>query len=138
MVQQDMIPPAPEEIKGKNLKVEYISIMAQAQKLVGLGGIERFTGFAGQIVASAPTVADKIDGDKLIDVYADLTSIPPGIVRSDDEANAIRTKRAEAQAQIDRSQQLQDGAKVAKDLSETDVSGDNALTALAQAAGGNQ
>lgn len=130
MVAQDLIPPAPEEIRGNELKVEYISIMAQAQKLVGLGGIERFVNFAGQIAGAAPTVLDKIDGDQIIDYYGDLTSIPPGIVRSDDDANAIREQRAQAQAEAQKMQQAQEAAKAVKELSQADTGGENALTEL--------
>lgn len=128
MVERDLVPPPPEEIAGKDLKVEYISIMAQAQKLVGLGGIERFTGFAGNIVAQAPTVADKIDGDQLIDIYADLTSIPPGIVRTDDQVAAMRKKRADAQAQQQQMMAAAEAAQTAKTLSEAETgNGGNAL-----------
>lgn len=134
MEERDLIPTPPDEIAGRDLKVEYTSIMAQAQKLAGLGGIERFTGFASNIVAQAPTVADKINGDQLIDVYADLTSIPTGIVRSDDEANAIRSKRAEAQAQQQQMMQAQEAANTAKTLSEADTGdGGNALKQLMEA-----
>lgn len=127
---QELIPPPPDELQGRELKVEYISIMAQAQKLVGLGGIERFTNFVGQMGAAAPTVFDKINGDQIVDYYGDLTSIPPGIVRSDDEANTIRKQRAEAQAEAQRMQQAQEAAKTAKDLSQADTTGNNALTEL--------
>lgn len=130
MQRQDLIPPAPEEMQGMPLKVEYISIMAQAQKLVGLGGIERFTGFVGQMAAVAPVILDKINGDQIIDYYGDLTSIPPGIVRSDDEANEIRMNRAQAEAQANRMAQAQEAAKAAKDFSQADTEGNNLLSQI--------
>lgn len=131
MVKQDLIPSPPEEIAGRDLKVEYTSIMAQAQKLAGLSGVERFTGFAGNLVAQEPALADKIDGDQLIDIYADLTSVPQGIVRSDDDVAAIRAQRAEAQAQQIQMQQANEAAQTAKTLSETDTGdGGNALKEL--------
>src|SRR5690606_36540354 len=37
-----LIPEPPEELDGVTLKVEYISIMAAAQKLVGVVGQDRF------------------------------------------------------------------------------------------------
>jgi hypothetical protein len=49
MNRQGLIPPAPEVLQGMDLKVEYISIMAQAQKLIGIAGIERFAGFASPL-----------------------------------------------------------------------------------------
>lgn len=119
--------PAPEEIQGSPLKVEYISIMAQAQKLVGISAIERFTGFVAQVASVDPTVLDKVDRDQLIDVYADITSIPPDIVKSDEDVAEIRGQRA-AQAQAQQQMMMmQQGAATAKDLSQTPLSGDNAL-----------
>lgn len=128
MLQQGLIPPPPEELQGMQLKVEYISVMAQAQKLVGIGGIERFTGFAGQVAQVNPSILDKVNADKLIEIHGDYNSIPPGIVRTDDEVAAIRDQRAQqqqAQAQAERIKMLTSGAK---DLAGADMSGDNALT----------
>ena len=129
------IPPPPDEIAGADLKVEYISIMSQAQKLVGLGGIERFTNFVSGIAQIAPEILQKIDGDQVVDYYADLTSIPPGIVRSDKQAQGIRQQQAEAQAQQQQAEQAAMAASTAKDLSQADPNGDNALKALAQNGG---
>ena len=134
MADQGLIPPAPDQIRGSELKVEYISIMAQAQKIVGIGGIDRFVNFAGQIAASAPTVLDKIDGDQLLDIYADLTSIPPGIVRSDEAVAQIRQQRADAQAKEQQQIQQAQNVENAKKLSETKTSGGQ--SALELIAGG--
>jgi len=134
MFDEGMIAPPPDELSGTNLKVEYISIMAQAQKLVGLSGVERFANFAGNIAGVDQRVLDKINGDQLIDVYGDLTSIPPGIVRSDEDVAEIRKQRAEAQAAAQRAEQQQMEAQTAKTLSETKVGDEgNALESLAQA-----
>lgn len=135
MNKQGLLPRPPDELAGKPLKVEYISIMAQAQKLVGLGGIERFTNFVGGMASIDPRVLHKINGDQIVDYYGDLTSIPPGIVRSDDEANAIREQEAQAQANAAKLQNMQAAAGTAKQLSETDINGESALSLIA---GGNQ
>ena len=135
MEDMGMIPQAPDEIAGKDIKVEYISIMAQAQKLVGLGGIERFANFVGGIAGLAPGILDKVDGDQIVDYYGDLTSIPPGIVRSDDEANGLREQRAQAQAQQQQAEQAAMAAQTAKDLSQANPEGDNALAAFIEGGG---
>src|SRR5690606_36004887 len=52
MNRRGLLPPPPAELQGEQLKVEYISILHQAQKLVGTVGMERFmsvVGAAGQI-----------------------------------------------------------------------------------------
>lgn len=136
MLKQGLIPPAPEELNGMTLKVEYISIMAQAQKLVGVGSIERFTGFVSNVASVNPETLDKLDLDQLIDVYGDLTSIPPGIVRTDDDAQAIRAQRAQAQQAQAQIQAVGQASSAAKNLSQTDMTGDNALNRLLGVASG--
>lgn len=130
MLKQGRIPEPPEELRDKELKVEYESIMAQAQKLVGLAGVERFSGFASQVASVNPDSLDKINTDKLLDVYGDMTSIPPGILRSNDEVREIRDRREEHQRAMQAAELAKQGASAAKDLSGTNLEGDNALTRM--------
>lgn len=131
LVRRGEIPEAPEELQGMPLKIEYVSIMAQAQKLVGLSGIERFAGFVGQLATMQPDVLDKIDLDQAIDEYADMTGVPPSIVRGDDAVAARRDARAQQQVAAQQMAQMQAAADGAKTLSETKTDEPNALTALA-------
>lgn len=141
-LRQGLFPPAPEELQGVDLKVEYISVMAQAQKLVGIAGLERFAGFAQGVIAADPSMAvlDKVDLDQMLDVYADAVSIAPNIVRSDEDVAAIREEKRKAQAMQARMQQLQEGAKAAKDFAaaSTDPQAPNALTRMIDAANANR
>lgn len=130
MLRQNRLPPPPKEIQGMDLKVEYISVMAQAQKVVGIGGVERFASFVGSIAAANPEVMDKVDMDQMVDVYGDLTSVPPSIVRTDEMVAGIRQNRANAQKQAKAAELIQQGAGAAKDLSQSNLSEDNALGAL--------
>ncbi len=130
MLEKGLIPDPPDELSGLDLKVEYISSAAQAQKLIATGGIERFAGFASQIAQVNPETLDKIDTDQVIDIYAELTGIPPGIVRPDEKVDVIRQQRAEAQQKQQESEAMAQAADSAKKLSETDTQGDNALTDL--------
>lgn len=136
MFNQGLIPPPPEELQGVNLKVEYISVMAQAQKLVGISGIERFAGFMGQMAQFKPEVLDKLNADQAADVYGDMTSVPPSIIYSDEEVAAMRAQRAKAQQAQAQAEQIQAGAAAAKNLSQADMESDNALTRILQGAGG--
>lgn len=138
MVKQNKIPPPPEELQGVQLKVEYISIMAQAQKLVGLAGIERFAGFVGQLQATHPEAGDKVDTDHMIDAYGDAVGISAKIIRSDDEVSGIRQGRQKAQQQQAQVDQIQQSAGAARNLSATDMSGDNALTRILKQAQAGQ
>lgn len=133
MNDRGMIPPPPRELQGQELKVEYISMMAQAQKLIGLTGLERLVGFVGNVAAAAPDSLDKLDIDQCIDEYADMVGSPPRAVRSDDEVAAIREQRQQAQQAQQLAalaQPMAQAAQGAKALSETNVTDVNALTRL--------
>jgi len=124
-------PPPPEELQGQEARVEYLSIMAQAQKMLGITGVERFVSFVGSVAAGVgPDVLDKLDADQVVDEYGNMLGIPPSIVRPDEAVEAIRAKRAQvAQAQqaIATAGAVAEGAKT---LSQADTGGDNALTRL--------
>jgi len=128
MQRQGWIPEPPPELQGQPLRVEYTSIMAQAQKLIGTGTVERFFGFAAQAASINPDTLDKVDMDQMIDVYGDLTGVNPGIVRSDDAVAQIRQQRQQQLAAQAKMNVMQQSAQTAKDLSQAEVTGDNALS----------
>lgn len=130
MNNQGRLPEPPEEIQGENLKVEYISIMAQAQKLVGIGALERTIGFVSSLAQASPQVLDKIDFDQAVDVYGDLTGVTTGIIRSDDEVSNIRAQREQAQQAQAQAEQAQQQLNAAQQLSQTNVDGENALNKI--------
>lgn len=130
MLEAGVLPPPPEELFGVNLRVDYISVLAQAQKAVATTSIERLTGFVGNLVAVYPTIADKYDADQAVDEYADMLGAPPTLVRSDEAVAAIREARAQQEQQANAMAAMQQGAEVAQVLSKTDTRGGNALSAL--------
>ena len=117
-----LLPEAPAELKGKPWKVEYISMMAQAQKTLGLTAIDRTAGFVAQMVATFPSAADKLDVDKTIEAYAKATGVPPEMIRSDIDAKKLREERAKQQKQQAAMQQAPEAAKTMKAMGETDTS----------------
>ncbi len=126
----NLLPPAPPEMQGQELRIEFDSVLSQAQKMSGIGGIEQFTAYVGGLVGVKPDIMDKVDTDELVDIYADRTGIPPSIVVSDESVKKIRDQRAKA-AQVQ--QALNSGtqmADAAKTLSETDTGGNTALSTL--------
>ena len=133
---QGRLPPPPPEIEAEEMKVEYISVISQAQKAVATVGIERVLSFIGNIAGINQDVVDKIDFDQAVDEYSMMTGVPPTIVRSDDDVAAMRQQRAQAQQQQAMQAEMAQGVQSAKLLSETDIGGDNALAALVQGAGG--
>lgn len=131
-----IFPPAPPELQGQALQVEYTSILAQAQRALGIGGIERVVGFIGSMARTNPEVLDKLDTDEAIDQYAQMVGTPARIIRSDEDVAQIRGTRQQQQAAQQAAAAAAGMAQQAKVLSETDTEGKNALTDVAGALAG--
>jgi hypothetical protein len=132
---QPILPPPPDELKGIDLKVEYISILAQAQKTVGIQAVDRLIAFTGQLAAAKgdPTVFDKIDVDQAIDEYGEMLGVSPKIMVPDDVVEQVRTDRAQqqqAQQMAAMAKPLQEATGALKNIGETPVGDDS--TALNQ------
>lgn len=134
------LPPPPPELADVELKVEFISVLAQAQKAVGISAMDNLLGFAGmalqtQALASQAGggVGDKLDFDQMIDERAEMLGVSPRIVRSDDDVQALRAERAQAEAQAKAAAMATQMATVAKDLGQAKMGGPNDRTALGQA-----
>lgn len=130
MLNQGLIPQAPPQLQGSDLKIEYISIMAQAQKLISMGSVDKFTQYVGMVAQYDPSVLQKVSADQLIDVYADIVSLPNGIVRSDEEVAQMRAEAQKAQQAQAQAEQMKMQASAAKDLSAAKIEDDNGLGAL--------
>lgn len=136
MDRQGMIPEAPEELQGRRLDIQYLSVMAQAQKLVGISSIERFTSYIANYTANTkdPTMIRKFNAAKNLEDYADRLGINPNGIRSDEEVAEIAEREQKQQQAMMAAEQIQATAKAAKDLSAADMEGDNALTRLTKGA----
>lgn len=128
MLNAGMIPPPPEEMQGMDLRVEYESIMAKAQKLVGIAGTERFVGFMGNVAAAKPEVLDRINADELVDEYGDMMGVSSRIIVPVQQAEEIRRQRAKQQQMQQMAEAAPKMAGAAQTLSQADMSTDNALT----------
>jgi hypothetical protein len=118
MLRQKLIPPPPEAIAGMTMKIGYISLLAQAQKMVGSGAIEQLAGFVGNLAAVNPSILDKVDMDEAIDQYGMMLGVPPKVVRSDEDVDKIRADKAaqmQQQQNIANATQMAQGAKVLAD-----------------------
>lgn len=127
MIKQGLVPPAPEELQGVDLKVEYVSVMAQAQKLVGLDAVNKFTQYVGNLAQYDPRALRKFNINEAINVYGDMTSVPPKMIIGDDEAMAAQQQAEQAAQQAQQVDSAQKAAATAKNLAQAPVSNENAL-----------
>lgn len=139
MFRSGQLPPAPAVLQGQELKVEYINMLSQSQKLIQSTGTERFFAFAAQVLTVAPESAAKVDFDQMLDEYANDVGVAPKIVRSDDDVAGLR----EAQQQKQRAAEMAamakpmaDGAQAMKTLAETVPHDGNMAASFAESMGG--
>lgn len=97
MVEAGIVPPPPPEMQGVELNVEFVSMLAQAQRAVATNSIDRYVANLGQVAAFKPDVLDKFDSDRWADEYADMLGVDPRLVVASDQVALVRKQRAQAQ-----------------------------------------
>lgn len=121
MQRLDMLPPCPPELVGRRLKVEFVSLLAQAQKLVGSGATDQYLSLTLRAAAAWPEALDSLDVDNMLDTYARNLGLPVSITRSRQEREQLRQARAEAQQQQSLLKQLEQAAELGKTLSQSEI-----------------
>ncbi len=123
-----MLPQVPPEMSGADIKIEFVSIMAQAQKLVGLTSMDQLLVTIGNVAQLKPNVVDKLNHDVWVDKAADILGVDPDLIVANDQVALIRQERSQqAQAQ-QTADMIPVAAQAARTLSETDVRKPSALT----------
>lgn len=129
MVEAGIVPPAPEELQGMELNVEFVSMLAQAQRAIGTNSVDRFVGNLGAIAQMKPDVLDKFDSDQWADSYSEMLGIDPKLIVAGDQVAVIRTAREKALQAQTQMAMMQQQAKTTRDLAQSPTGGQpNALT----------
>lgn len=100
LLRSGLLPPAPEELQGQDIDIEYVSPLAKAQKMTDLQSMLRGFEVMMQVAEIAP-VMDYLDTDRLVQYLVETTGIPARVIRSNEEVRKIRREQqraAEAQA----------------------------------------
>lgn len=117
--QAGRIPKPPAGLEGKEIEIDYIGPLAQAQRrLFRTQGTDRFLERAIPIIQLNPNVADNIDWDELIREYAEADNVPQKILNPKDKVAELRrlkeeVSRMQAMLQIAQ-QQAEQYPKLAK------------------------
>lgn len=130
-----VLPLPPPELQNKELSVEYVSVLAQAQRLVNTGAIDRIIQFTGDVSGVWPGARHKINANQAVDDYAESLGVDPALIRSDSEAQALADAEAQAQAQVEMMARGEQMANMAKTASETQIDENNVLGATMERAG---
>ena len=133
------IPPLPKSLSGVKLQIEYVSMLAMAQKAVQTAGIERLFGIIGHVAAIKPEVIDVVDWVQGLRQYGSLLGVTQKIMTPPAVFAKIQAAKAQAAQQQQQAALASHAATeitpaltgAAQNLSQTDVGGGlNALQAL--------
>lgn len=131
MLRKELLPPLPEGLDTGTINIQYVSVLADAQRSVTTGSIERFMQVVGQLAAAVPEVLKIPDYDALVREYASRLNVPSMVIKSRQE---VQQELEEEKKQIAAQQAALVGGELtnaAKNLSQTDVGGgQNAMQAL--------
>lgn len=129
----NLLPPPPEEIEGMEIRVDFTSVLTQAQRLLGISQTERAVGFVGNLAAAFPDAADNLDTDAIVKDYWERSGATAAGLRDPEVRDAMRKQRAQAQ-QAERAAAMapavQQGADAARLLSEADTGSGSMLERL--------
>lgn len=128
MLEAGMIPPPPEEMNGMEISVEFVSMLAQAQRAIGVNSIDRFVGNLGAVAQFKPDVLDKFNADEWADAYSDMLGVDPNLIIGNQQVAVLRQARNEAMAAKEQMAAMQQQAATAKDLSAAKTDNPNMLT----------
>lgn len=116
LVQADLLPPLPEDLQGQQLNVEFISILAQAQKAISTNSVDRMFSVLGNLAGMRLDIVDNVDLDFWPQWYADALGVDPRFIVSGKKVAVIREQRAQAEQQAAAMEQLQGATQAAKNM----------------------
>lgn len=128
MMEAGIIPIPPEELNNMELNVEFVSMLAQAQKAIGANSIDRWMGAIGTVASFKPDIVDKVDTDYFADAYGDMLGVDPKLIVANEKAALIRNKRAETVGKAQEAEVAEQQSKTIKNLAGAPMNGNNALT----------
>lgn len=128
IVRAGLLPTPPDELQGVNLQIEFVSMLAQAQRAIGTNGIDRFVMSLGQVATIKPEVLDKFNSDEWADVYSDMLGVDPNLLVADKDVALVRQQRAQQVAAQQAAQSAEVMSTAANKLAASPTDQKNALT----------
>jgi len=113
-----LLPPPPPELEGKELDIQFVSMLAQAQKAVQTQQSDRLHVKVAELAELKPNVIDKFDADSALDDYGRMLGVDPGMIVPTEDVLEMRAERANAEAAAAQSEAMAVQAGSAKSLAE--------------------
>ena len=137
MIENDLVPPAPEELQGKELSVEFVSMLAQAQRAIGTNSVDRYVNSMGLVAQMKPDVLDKFNSDEWADGYADMLGVDPKLIIGGERLARIRQEKAEAQQAMAQQEQRNQAVENATKLNNSKTGEPSLMDMMNQFSGYN-
>ena len=115
-LRQGRFPPAPPELRGATLAVEYVSPVQRSQRLSEVRSIVETLTIVQGMAEADPSVADNIDLDEATRLIVRGHGAPPSILRSDRKVREIRAAQAKLAAENQMREDVVAGADVVNKL----------------------
>lgn len=119
-----MIPQPPADLDLANTQIEYVSILSQAQKAVGVSRIEQSVQFLGSMVSVYPELRHALDPRKTYMEYNNMIGVRSEIFTSDEgyRKAVAAEKQQQAQAQgLAAGESLATSAKLMSDVDPANI-----------------
>lgn len=117
------LPPAPPELAGIELSIEYTSMLARSQRAIRANSLDQFLQRIGQVAQFDPNVLAKIDSFRIVDEYADYLSVAPSVVVPTEQAQQKIEAQQQAQQQAQQAEQMQQAADAVSKLGRVPADG---------------
>ncbi len=129
----------PVEIMGQEYHVEYVGLLAQAQREVGVLGIDDTVQFVSMIVPLIPAIMDNFNWDEIARERSDLVGLPARLMVPEDQVAQTRAERARKAEEQQAAQEALAATEGAKNLGAAKMSAEdpNALTEMMRMLGDN-
>ena len=88
LARQGQLPPAPPSIQGLPIKVEYVSMIAQAQKAAGLSSLMQGLNYAASLATVRPELLNRVDYDCALEEGLKALGVAPALLKSPEEVTA--------------------------------------------------
>ena len=123
-----IIEPLKKEYQNCRFQIEFVSSLAQAQKVSNISSMERFTTFVSNIAnAIDPVLKSKLNGEKIIEDYASFANISPTQLVPSDEIEKIRAEMKNSQNQQLQINALKEGSQIIQNMGGVDSYGADLL-----------
>lgn len=101
------LPQLPKRLQNIPIKMEFVSIMAQAQKSSDITQMDRVLSVIQPLASVDPTVLDAINFPTFLQTYSAKLGVPAEVMRTQEEIEGIQQQRQQAEQAQAQAQQMQ-------------------------------